>query len=192
MRLPWTALAVLLTLVTPSAPAVEVEVAALGAGGAAVLHDSRFSPGLQPTLALGVLAQLTGGSGIGAGVVIEHEGAGASPVRDLVSYRAAAGVRLRVFALWDPSRPGRPVSPALRLGLSGSFLRYAHTEVSFVVPGIFVEPIVTFRFPRAGWLRLRLGLPVMLFRRADLRFAAGLGMGISVGAAAWLGGAAIE
>lgn len=192
MRLPGAALLLLHLLVARSVPALDVEVAALGAAGTVILADARFPSGVQPAMTLGILTQLADETGIGAGIAIEYDRAGASPVRDLVSYRATAGVRLRLFALWDPAGPGPRLSPSLRLGLSGSYLTYANTEVSFVVPGVFVEPLLTLRSIRVPWLRLRVGLPAVLYRRADLRFAAALGLSASLGAAARTGGAARE
>jgi hypothetical protein len=179
MRLPAVAVAILLL---SCAQAASLDVAFLGQGvaGAAVARDARFGPGVQAAMVAGGLVELLGPAGLGGGIAVGYEAAGKSALRDLVSYRGYAGVRVEAFAAFSPRRAS-PLAVGVRVGLAGSFLSYTNTEVYFVVPGIVAEPFVSLWLPAAPWLTMEVGVLFTLLRRADLVLAGSAGLSLRLG-----------
>jgi hypothetical protein len=192
MRLSPTAALCSFVLLAASCPAQEIGVAMASSAGVALVKDARFAAGVQPTLAVGGVAELTGDRGFGAGVALAGDFAWASAVRDLVSYRGTSGARLRLFGSWRDPKTGSVLAFAARAGASAAFRRYTETEVWFVTSGLFLEPLVAVRIPDLPWLDLRAGVPIVLERRADLSIAASVGLSVEAGARLRIGAAPSE
>jgi len=173
----------LLLAVSVAFPAFAAGPSALmrATAGLSVVKDPRFAAGTQLTASAGALVELTGKRGFGGGLTLEYDVAAPSAPRDLVSYRGSAGLRVGAFAAWEGSGGAGRLAAGVRLGLVAALLRYEHTELTFVAPGITMEPLVSLHLRRPAWLRLDVGLPVAVFRRADLSIAVSAGLAIGIG-----------
>jgi hypothetical protein len=171
-----------------AAQALELELASRAAGSVHVAVDERFGAGFQPQLVAGALVQLLGRCGLGGGLATALEAAQPSPAHDLVSYRGYSGIRVWGFAVWRAESARWPVSPGIRVGLVGSFLRYTHTAIYLVSPGVLLEPFVRLGVGGLSWLSMEIAMPLVVTRRADLCFSGEAGLAVSIALRAGGGG----
>jgi hypothetical protein len=185
MRLPLTVAFSLLALAAPDGAALDVAVLAHADVGAAVSRAPWFAPGVQTAISAGGSIEFLAPEGAGAGLGLDYESVAPSAMHDLVSYRGYQGARVEAYGVWFPrgasARGASDLAAGIRAGLTGAFLRYVHTGIYFVVPGVRIEPFVSIRPAAAPWLAMEIGMPLVLVRRADLGLAGSAALSLAVG-----------